>query len=159
MASLLISRVAGFTVAARVRDETAVSRAIDSLVKSFNPMLRDYLRGVPRNRVAPSLAFLKFQKLAGPQPKYELALPPDSLPAPYATKLRPAIVISRDQLVVAASTPAAEHAVAARARWLPDATLIPIVNRLPAEMIYLGLTDPRGHHHFHQGPTGRGAAD
>ena len=152
VASLLISRVAGFTVAARVRDETAVSRAIDSLVKSFNPMLRDYLRGVPRNRVAPSLAFLKFQKLAGPQPKYELALPPDSLPAPYATKLRPAIVISRDQLVVAASTPAAEHAVAARARWLPDATLIPIVNRLPAEMIYLGLTDPRAAPPFSPGP-------
>ena len=138
-----MSRVAGFTVAGRVTDETAVLRAIDSLVKSFNPMLREYLRGIPRNRVAPSLAFLKFRKLAGPHPKYELELPPDSLPAPYATTLRPTIVMSRDQVMVSASTPAAEQAVAAHARGKPDAALIPDVNRLPAEMIYLGLTDPR----------------
>ena len=66
-ASMLMSRVAGFTLAAQVRDEAAASRAIDSLIKSFNPMLREYLRGIPRNRVASSLAFLKFQKLPGPR--------------------------------------------------------------------------------------------
>jgi prepilin-type processing-associated H-X9-DG protein len=143
VASLLMSRVAGFTVAARIRHETAVLRAIDSLVKSFNPMLREYLRGIPRNRVAPSLAFLKFRKLAGPLSKYELELPPDSLPAPYATKLRPTIVVSRDQLVVSASTLAAEQAAAAHAHGQPKTALIPAVNRLPGEMIYLGLTDPR----------------
>ena len=49
-ASMLMSRVAGFTLAAEVRDEAAVSSAIDSLIKSFTPMLREYLRGVPRNR-------------------------------------------------------------------------------------------------------------
>ncbi len=143
VASALMSRVAGFTVAARVRDAAAASRAIDSLVKSFNPILRDYLRGVPRNRVAPSLAFLKFQQLAGAHPKYVLDLPPDSLPAAYATKLRPTIVMSADQLVFSASTPAAEQAVAAHARWQPEGAFVPVVKRLPAEMIFLGLSDPR----------------
>ena len=41
--------------------------------------------------------------------------------APYVTKLRPTIVIGRDQLVVSASTSAAEQAVAAHARWQPEA--------------------------------------
>ena len=72
-----------------------------------------------------------------------LDLPPDSLPPPYVTMLRPTVVISRDQLVVSASTPAAEQALAGGPRWQPDGAFIPVVNRLPAEMIYLGLSDPR----------------
>lgn len=138
-----MSRVAGFTLAAEVRDEAAVSSAIESLIKSFNPMLREYLRGIPRNRVASSLAFLKFQKLPGRRLQYVLDLPPNSLPQPYVTMLRPTVMIGRDQLVVSASTPAAEQALAGGPHWKADGAFIPVMKGLPAEMVYLGLIDPR----------------
>ncbi len=142
-AAMLMSRVAGFTLAAEVRDEAAVSSATESLIKSFTPMLREYLRGIPRNRAASSLAFLKFQKLPGRRPKYALDLPPNSLPQPYVTMLRPTVMLGRDQLVMSASTPAAEQALAGGPHWQPDGAFIPVVKRLPADMIYLGLIDPR----------------
>ena len=141
-ASMLMSRVAGFTLVAEVRDEAAVSSAIDSLIKSFTPMLREYLRGIPRNRVASSLAFLKFQKLPGRGSKYALDLPPNSLPQPYVTVLRPTVMVGRDKLVVGASTPAAEQALTDGPRWQPDGAFIPVVKRLPGDMVYLGLVDP-----------------
>ena len=142
-ASMLMSQVAGFTLTAQVRDEAAVSRAIDSLIKSFTPMLREYLRGIPRNRVASSLAFLKFQKLPGRRLKYALDLPPNSLPQPYVTMARPTVMLGQDRLVVSASTPAAEQALADGPFWQPDGAFIPVVKRLPAKMVYLGLIDPR----------------
>jgi prepilin-type processing-associated H-X9-DG protein len=138
-----MSRVAGFTLTAQVRDEAAAARAIDSLIKSFNPILRQFLRGIPRNRVARSLAFLKFEKSGGPHPRYTLEFPPDSLPQPYLKALRPAVMLGRGQLVVSASTPAAEQALAGGPRWQPDGAFVPVVKRLPAKMVYLGLSDPR----------------
>jgi prepilin-type processing-associated H-X9-DG protein len=143
VAALLMSRVAGFTLAAQIRDEAAASRAIDSLIKSFNPMLRQFLRGIQRNRVASSLAFLKFEMSGGPHPKYTLDLPADSLPQPYLKALRPTVMLGRHQLVVSASTRAAEQALAGGPRWQPDGAFAPVVKRLPADMVYLGLTDPR----------------
>jgi Protein of unknown function (DUF1559) len=142
-ASLLTSRVGGFTLGAQVREEPPVLRSLDSLIKSFNPILREYLRGTPRNRAAPSLAFLKFQKLAGPHPMYVLDLPAGTLPPPYLAMLRPTVAISHDQLVVSASTPAAQKALSAGVRWRPTGPFLPVVNKLPADMIYLGLSDPR----------------
>jgi hypothetical protein len=143
-ASLLMSHVAGFTLAAQVNDAVAAARGIDSLIKSFNPILREYLRTTPRNQYAPSLAFLKFQKLAGPHLAYALNLP-DAFPRPYATTLRPTVIVDRDQLVVSASTPAAQAAVAGGggARWQPAEAFVSLVKTLPAEMVYLGLSDPR----------------
>jgi prepilin-type processing-associated H-X9-DG protein len=37
-----------------------------------------------------------------------------------------------------------EQAAAAHAHWRPGAAFVPVLNKLPAEMIYLGLSDPRG---------------
>ena len=74
-ASMLMSHFAGFTLAAQVRDQAAVSRGVDSLIKSFNPILREQLRGVRSIRVTPSLAFLKFQNVAGRHPGYAIDLP------------------------------------------------------------------------------------
>ena len=39
--------------------------------------------------------------------------------------------------------PAAEQALAGGPRWQPARAFVPLVNRLPAEMVYLGLIDPR----------------
>jgi Protein of unknown function (DUF1559) len=142
--SKLMSQVAGFTLTAQVRDEAASARAIDSLIKSFNPMLREYLRGIPRRPGdTSSLAFLKFQKLAGPRPQYVLDLPPNFLPQPYVAALRPTVTLNRDRLVVSASTPAAKQALAGASPWQPDGAFIPVVKTLPADMVYLGLFDPR----------------
>jgi hypothetical protein len=142
-ASLLMSHVAGFTLAAQVRDESAVSSAIDSLIKSFNPILREQLRGMPRQPFERSLAFLKFAKAVGPRPVYVLDLPRDTMPEPYVKALRPTVIVSHDQLVVSASRLAADQSVAAGAAWRPAEEFGPVVATLPAEMIYLSLNDPR----------------
>ena len=45
--------------------------------------------------------------------------------------------------MLGASTAAAERAVAVGPRWEPTGALIPIMRQLPAEMVYLSVSDPR----------------
>jgi hypothetical protein len=142
-ASMLMSRVSKIALAAQVRDQAAVARAIDSLVSSFNPILREYLRGVPRNQMTPSLAFLKFRKLKSAGPEYVLDLPAGLLPPPYVTMFQPTIAVGRDRLVVGASTSAAQQALATSGHRRPAGALMSAVDNLPGNLIYLGLTDPR----------------
>jgi Protein of unknown function (DUF1559) len=52
-------------------------------------------------------------------------------------------MLGRDQLVVSASTPAAKQTLAGGPTWQPDGAFIPVVKTLPADMVYLGLFDPR----------------
>jgi hypothetical protein len=57
--------------------------------------------------------------------------------------LRPTIMLGRDQLVVSASPHSAEQALAGGPRWRPAGAFVPVVKRLPADMVYLSLSDPR----------------
>ena len=81
--------------------------------------------------------------MPGPNHRYVLDWPPNTLVAPYSSLLRPTVVVTKDQLVVAASDEAVNGALAAGPRWQPDEAFVPIVRRLPAEMIYMRLADPR----------------
>ena len=127
-------------------------RRTESSIKSFTPMLREYLRGVPRNRVASSLAFLKFQRLPGRHLKYALDLPPNSLPKPYVTMLRPTITLSRDQLIVqrldarGGTSPGWRPTLAARRSVYPRSERPPGQHALPEPH-----RSPRRHSHFHEG--------
>ena len=105
--------------------------------------MSELLRATPRNRVSPSLAFLKFQKLPGRRAGYAIDLPADALPRPYATMLRPTVMLDRNQLVLSASTAAAEQALAGGPRWQPDGASFPLVKKLPPQMVYMTLSDPR----------------
>jgi hypothetical protein len=142
-AALFASHCAGFTLAAQVRDELATASAVDSLIKSFNPILREQIRNSVRARMIPSLAFLKFAKAPGPRPLYVLTLPPDTLPEPYASALKPTVALGRNRLVMSASRGAAERALDDGPPWKPVGAFVPEATRLPREMVYLTLSDPR----------------
>ena len=52
-------------------------------------------------------------------------------------------MLSANQLVVAATTLAAEHAVAKDQRRRSAEAFVPVVRRLPKNLVFLSLSDPR----------------
>jgi prepilin-type processing-associated H-X9-DG protein len=140
---LAVSRAAGSTFSVPVRDQDRVAGVIEQLTRSFGPFVRQRFRFGARDRLSVMVASLSFSKPAGRYPRYVLDWPPNSLVAPYSSLLRPTVVVTKDQLVVGASNRAIEGALAEGPRWQPVDAFIPIVRRLPAEMIYMRLADPR----------------
>ena len=142
-AAAMINRLGGATLTVQVRDEAALSRSIDGLVKLVNFALAN-ARG-RRPEVAGAASSARKQ---GARPKYVLDLPQGLLPPPFSTMFRPTIILGPEQLVLGASTAAAERAAglsAAKAdgRWRPDGAYDPVMRRLPGKMVGLRISDPR----------------
>jgi prepilin-type processing-associated H-X9-DG protein len=143
-AGLAVSRAAGFTISAELHNRDRVTRAIDLFMRSFGPFMKQRFSFGPRERQWLIAASLSFRRTAGlPHPQYVIVWPPNSLIPPYSSVLRPTVAVGENELVFAASNEAAERALAGGKRWRPTATFVPIVQKLPAEMIYMRLADPR----------------
>jgi prepilin-type processing-associated H-X9-DG protein len=145
-ASLLMSQVSGFTFAGQVRDEVAVSRGLPAAINALNSTLRRQMQINPRDpltRILTTLSFHRFERAADRRPAYVMDLPANVLPQPFVAMLRPTVMLGRDRLVVSASTAAAEQALAPGARWQAPEAFLPVINKLPREMVYLSLSDPR----------------
>ncbi|HKI16889.1 MAG TPA: DUF1559 domain-containing protein, partial [Isosphaeraceae bacterium] len=140
-AEMLISQFGGFTFSAQVRSEAVVVRAIDPLIKAFNTEWRQQLRVAARNRLGQSVATLNFRKLDDPRPTYVMDL--TFLPQPYSSMLVPRVRLGRDRLVLGGTADAVERALSDGPRWQPAGAFIPVARRLPAELVYLSLSDPR----------------
>jgi prepilin-type processing-associated H-X9-DG protein len=140
-AAAVINRLGGATITAEVRDEAALSRAIDPLMKHASRLIGEMAGG-------PGGAGLAFRMEGGARPKYVLDLPQGMLPPPFSTMFRPTVILGKERLVVGASTGAAERAGELSAakpdgRWQPDAAFAPVIRRLPGKMIALRIGDPR----------------
>ncbi len=143
-AELAVSRAAGSTFSIELRDRDRVARAIDPLMRSFGPFMRQRFRFGARDRQWLIAASLNFHRTAGsPHPQYEIDWPPNSLTPPYSLLLRPTVAVGENELVFAASREAARGALAWSKAWEPAEAFGPIMRRLPAEMIYMRLADPR----------------
>ena len=105
--------------------------------------MRQNFRLAARDRLAMIAASLSFRRVGGPVARYVMEWPANALPSPFSTLLRPTVVVGNDQLVLAASNEAAEKVLAGAPKWQPPVAFVPIVRRLPAEMIYLRIGDPR----------------
>ena len=57
--------------------------------------------------------------------------------------VRPTVMLGPGELVVSATTPAARAALAEGRTGQPAESFAPLLNKLPAEMIYMSLSDPR----------------
>jgi prepilin-type processing-associated H-X9-DG protein len=139
-AAAVIGRVGGATLTVQVRDEAALSRAIDPVMKQVNRI--GEMAGPPGG------AGLTFRKEPGARPKYVLDLPQGLLPPPFSTMFRPTVILGPEQLVVGASTAPAERAAGLSGtktdgRWQPDAVFMPVMQRLPDKMVALRISDPR----------------
>ena len=67
-ATMLMSHLAGFTMAAQVRETAAASKGVDSLIKSFNPILREQLRGDAAHPIYTVPGVLEVSASARPSP-------------------------------------------------------------------------------------------
>ncbi len=75
-------------------------------------------------------------------------IPEGMLPPPFSTLFRPTVILGQGQLVVAASTAAADRvaglsAAKAEGRWQADSAYEPVMRRLPSKLVYLRISDPR----------------
>ena len=120
-----------------------MARVIDLLVPAIPRGMRQQLQQARGNRFAQILATLIIRRIDGAVPEYVVNLPPNLVPAPFSTSWRPTVLLQSGQFVLGASTAAAERAVADGPRWEPTGALIPIMRQLPADMVYLSVSDPR----------------
>jgi prepilin-type processing-associated H-X9-DG protein len=137
-AAALINRAGGVTLTLQIRNEAALSRSIGGVVKMTNFVLTNVRTEVP----------LQFRQEEGGRPKYVLNLPEGLLPPPFSTMFRPMIILGPEELVVGASTAAADRAAGLSAakpdgRWQPDEAFAPVMRRLPRNMVALRISDPR----------------
>ncbi len=141
-AAAMINRSGGATIAIDVRDEAALARASEGLIKAANLALAQAL-GQPGGDGG-----LSFHKEDSPRPKYVLDLPQGMLPPPFSTLYRPTIIFGKDQLVIGASTAAADKVAALSAdkpdgRWKADDAYAAVMKHVPAKLVYLRVNDPR----------------
>ena len=136
-AAQMIAGLSGITISAQIRDQAALTRAIEPLMTVVNQVLQ----GGPAGN-------LEFRKQEGARPSYILDLPAGLLPPPFATLFRPTIVVGKDQLIVGTSTDPAQKAANLSGTpkdhlWQPTGAFVPVVRRLPANLVYLRIADPR----------------
>lgn len=143
-AALAVSHAAGSTLSVELRDPDRVARAIDPLMRSFGPFMNQRFRFGPRERQWLIAASLSFHRTAGPpHPQYVIDWPPNSLSPPYSLLLQPTVAVGEKELVLAASTEATQRALSIGKRWQPAEAFMPVVQKLPPQMIYMRLADPR----------------
>ncbi len=138
-AAKMIARLSGLTISAQVRDHAALSRAIEPVMKIANLLLQ---------QGGPPGAALEFRKQEGARPLYVLDFPEGMLPPPFSTLFRPTVVLGKDQLVIGASTVSTVQAAnlpsgPSDRRWKPSGPFVPVVGKLPANLVYLRVSDPR----------------
>jgi prepilin-type processing-associated H-X9-DG protein len=140
VAAMIIDRLAGWTFAAPVRDEAAAAGAMDTLVGMLNQSIKRQLQLLQRRGLIAPVWSIDLRQTAERR-GYTLEYV-NSQPVVLA-KLRPTVAVSRGQLVVAGSPGAVERTLAGGPHWQPAGELVPIVQRLPAGLIYVSLQDPR----------------
>ena len=140
-AAAMLSQFTGLTLAAQVRDQAAMTRAFDPLLRAINVILQMQRRG-------PNAPPLAFRKQDGPRLTYVLDLPQGGLPPQILAMFQPTITLGKDQLVFAATTDAADRAInvstiAPGQRWQASGAFVPMARRLPENFVLLNVSDPR----------------
>ena len=102
-ATAVLSQFTGLTFAAQVRDQAALTRSIDPLVRTINAIF-EAQRGGPN---APGFAFRKQDSVPPTCWIYPMA----PVAPQIAAMFQPTLTLGKDQLVLAATTAAAERAI------------------------------------------------
>src|SRR5262249_14325489 len=110
-AAAMMATYTGLTISAQVRGDVAFARSLDSLIPAINRIIQAQQATARRGQGGPNAPAIAFRKEAGARPSYVLDLPPGSLPPGVLSMFRPTITLGKVQLVLAATTDAAERAV------------------------------------------------
>jgi hypothetical protein len=143
--SVLVSQVAGITLSLQVRDSAKVAKALDPLMGLVNGALAQ--AAGQGNQPGGNIPVLEFRKQGGSDPTYVMEMPAGAVPPQFQGIFQPTIMLAKDQLVISATTVAAQRAVAAsnggpEKRWQPTGAFATMARRLPANLILLTVTDP-----------------
>ena len=146
-AMAMIAQFTGLTISAQVRDGS-MAKVIDPLITAINRIIEAQQAGARRGQPAPNAGAMAFRKQDGDRPTYVLELPQGMLPPPIAAMFQPTVLLGKDQLVIAATTRSAQRAadlsVAPPERlWKPTEAFIPMARRLPGDLVFLAVSDPR----------------
>ena len=123
--------IGGLTMLIEVRDRDAFAEALDRLVAVANGALSQVGDGGPSPRLI---------RRDGPGIVYNLEIPPQMLPPGMFEGLSPTIILGKSNLVVA-MTP--ELAESAGGKWAAAGAFEPLAERLPDDMTFLRVIDPR----------------
>jgi len=135
----LLMQFTGLTISVQVRDQVAAGKAVDSLIETINSALM----AQPQ---APNTAPLQFRKLVGPRSKYALDMSTARIAPQLAEMYKPTVIVGEDQLVIGATGTVAERALAGGRtdqNWRPTGAFLPMTRRLPANLVFLNVSDPR----------------
>ncbi len=135
----------GLTLTFQTDDPAALGKALGPLIDQANQALK-----APRKPPRPDGPTPEVRKTGDTPLRYEVDLPPGSVPPGPLASLRPTLIVGETQVVLAAQPRPAESAVALAgtggtpdARWRPTGAFEPMARRLPANLILLNVSDPR----------------
>ncbi len=137
----IMAAYTGLTLTFQVRDEAAIAKNLEELVKGINQVLG---QRPPDAGADPP----QFRKKDGPHTEYVLEFPPGSIPAGAMSQMSPTIALDKEQLILSGTSAAAEKALALGAgpadkRWSAADATARVVERIPRDLVILILTDPR----------------
>jgi len=134
----------GLTLTLQAKDEAALSKQLEVLIKGINQVLGQRPPGGAAD--AP-----QFRKKDGPRTEYVLEFPPGSVPMGIGGpmfQLSPTIALDKEQLIISVTSAAAEKALAlvtgpADKRWSATGAYLRVAERIPRNLMMLVITDPR----------------
>ena len=135
------------TILIQVNDPKTFAKTLDTALTTANERLKALAADRPAGAPGPRNPFA-FRKAEGPGTTYTLELPPGSLPpAPFLAGLKPTMTLGQHYLVISTTPDAARKALAAEPegapRWTPEGDFKPMADRLPKNLLFLSVTDPR----------------
>ena len=131
---------AGLVVGVQTSDEKALADALQGIVEAVNNQIAAQMKDNPNPP--------QFILSDGPGVEYTMSLVGLGLPPLFEQTFSPTLTIGNGQLVISPSRDAARKAVATAGaaeedRWKPTEAFVPLVERLPKEMILLSISDVR----------------
>jgi prepilin-type processing-associated H-X9-DG protein len=146
-AMAMFGQFTGLTISSQVHGDS-MAKVIDPLVTTINLIIQSQRAAARRGQPVPNAGTIAFRKQDGPRPTYVLELPRGALPPPIMAMFQPTLQLGTDQLVFAATTASAQHAIdlsgaPAERLWKPTGAFVPMARRLPEELIFLNVSDPR----------------
>lgn len=135
-----ITNYAGLVVGVQTKDEKAVGEALGRVVELINKQVAEQMKGNPNPP--------QFAKGDGPGVEYVMNLAGIGMPPLLEQTFSPTITVGNGQLIVSGSRDAARKALdtakaAPGERWKATEAFMPLVERLPKEMIVLSVSDIR----------------
>ena len=137
----IMAAYTGLTLTFQVRDEAALSKQLEVLIKGINQVLGQRPQGGGADPP-------QFRKKDGPRTEYVLEFPPGSIPDGPMSMLSPTIALDKEQLIISGTSAAAEKALAlvagpAEKRWSTTDASVRVAERIPRNLMMLVITDPR----------------